>query len=446
LGGAAVAASAVMVSTAPVALAQAAPASGSAPAHPPAPGTPLRLSLPAPTGPYAVAATELHLVDRDRPDPWVADRRRELMVTVWYPARPAGREPLAPYLPPLVAYGYGETLAATLGIAAEQVDWAGIGTHARAGAPARGKRGGYPVVVYSPGAGRHRAEGTVLVGELVSRGYVVVTVDHTYEAPAVEFPGGRLETHRLPDLAPTELNRALIRTRVQDIRFVLGQLAVLAAGGNPDAGRRRLPDGLAAVLDLSRTGMFGHSAGGFTTAEAMLADRRLAAGADLDGSMAYAEDELGDVAIHGLDRPFLLMGTGLVHGRPYTHRDAPDWRSFWANSTGWKLDLYVPEGQHFTFTDHQALLPQLDAAFPLPQGLVAALIGTVDPTRIIAAQRAYLTAFYQQHLRQRSQRLLTGPAPRHPDVRRRPRGAGEGVVRRVPLDHPVRAHRLGPER
>ncbi|SCL43991.1 Alpha/beta hydrolase family protein [Micromonospora citrea] len=414
LGGAAAAVSVAMVATAPAALAHAAPGAESVP--PPATNAPLRLRLPVPTGPYAVAATELHLVDHDRPDPWVAAKRRELMVTVWYPARPAARGPLAPYLPPLAAQLYGENLAGMLGIPAGQVDWAGFATHARTGAPARVGHRGHPVVLYSPGGDRNRAEGTVLVEELVSRGYVVVTMDHTYEAPVVEFPGGRLATQRLSDLEPVALSRLLIHTRVQDTRFVLDQLAVLARGGNPDAGGRRLPDGLGAALDLSRAGMFGHSAGGFTTAEAMLADRRLDAGADLDGSMAYSTTELGEVAVRGLDRPFLLMGTGLVGGRPYTHLDAPDWRAFWANSPGWKRDLYVPDGQHFTFTDHQLLLPQLDAAFPLPEGLVASLIGTVDPGRIIASQRAYLSAFFDQHLRRRPRALLDSPSPRHPDV------------------------------
>jgi predicted dienelactone hydrolase len=409
-GGAAVLMSVAMASTAPAALAQTSPG--------PAAGTPLSLSLPAPTGPYPVGAIELHLVDHDRPDPWVADRPRELMTTVWYPARPASREPFAPYLPPLTAQRFGQDAAALLGIAAEQVDWTGITTHARTGAPPRAHRGGYPVVVYSPGGGRPRAEGTMLVEEIASRGYVVVTVDHTYETPAVEFPDGRLVTQHLTDQEPAELNRALIRTRVQDTRFVLDQLAVLASGGNPDAGKRRLPQGLGTALDLSRAGMFGHSAGGFTTAETMLLDRRLDAGADLDGSMAYSftDNDFGDAVTRGIDRPFLLMGAGLSSGRPHTHLEAADWRSFWQHSTGWKLDLHVADGEHFTFTDQQALLPQLAAAFALPEGFVAAAIGSVEPNRIITSQRVYVTAFFDQHLRYRPQPLLNGPSPKHPGV------------------------------
>jgi hypothetical protein len=43
-------------------------------------------------------------------------------------------------------------------------------------------------------------------------------------------------------------------------------------------------------------------------------------------------------------------------------------------------------------------------------------IGTVRAARSVAAQRAYLTAFFDEHLRHRPQRLLNGPSPRHPDV------------------------------
>lgn len=32
-----------------------------------------RLTLPAPTGPYAVGRDTLHLVDHARPDPWVPE-------------------------------------------------------------------------------------------------------------------------------------------------------------------------------------------------------------------------------------------------------------------------------------------------------------------------------------------------------------------------------------
>ena len=253
--------------------------------------------------------------------------------------------------------------------------------------------------------------------DLASRGYVVVTIDHTYEASEVEFPGGRLETASLPDGASLE---KMLSERVSDVRFVLDQLEAIRDGGNPDVERRPLPDGLAKSLDLSKVGIFGHSAGGFTAAEAMLGDRRVDAGVNLDGSMIYSSDEgtYGEVTERGLDRPFMLVGAGTSgeEDLPHTHRFAPDWRSFWENSAGWKLDLHVPEGEHFTFADHQAILPQLDEKLGLPDWLLIGMIGSVAPERIVASQRAYLAAFFDQHLRGENWELLDGPSPDHPDV------------------------------
>lgn len=41
----------------------------------------------------------LHLIQADRPDPFVAGGPRELMVSLTYPARHTDRYPVAPYMP-----------------------------------------------------------------------------------------------------------------------------------------------------------------------------------------------------------------------------------------------------------------------------------------------------------------------------------------------------------
>ncbi|MEO3825229.1 hypothetical protein [Actinomadura sp. B10D3] len=216
-------------------------------------GAPAAFGLPAPTGPHrAIGTTELHLVDHARPDPWVPGRARELMVSVFYPAaRRSG--PAAPYLRPGVAKVLSE--ADALGVfKAGTVDWAAARTHAAASVPADLRGGARPVVLYSPGFGVPRALGTTLAEELVTRGYVVVTVDHTYETAPVEFPGGRVENQRLSGPGPERLKTAL-DARVKDTRLVLDRLAGLRDGRNPDAEGRALPPGLGRTLDLSRVGM-----------------------------------------------------------------------------------------------------------------------------------------------------------------------------------------------
>ncbi|MFI6433301.1 hypothetical protein [Rhodococcus oryzae] len=49
--------------------------------------------LPAPGGDTAIGVTDLSLVDRDREDPWAPGTRRELAVTVTYPAASTSRGP-----------------------------------------------------------------------------------------------------------------------------------------------------------------------------------------------------------------------------------------------------------------------------------------------------------------------------------------------------------------
>ncbi|WP_256107178.1 lipase [Streptomyces sp. ODS05-4] len=372
---------------------------------------PVRFDLPEPTGRHPVGSTELHLVDSRRPDPWVGGGSRELMVGVWYPARSAGGRPPEPYMRPGAARFLDRS--GSYGLAAPgEVDWASPRTHATSLAPAD-RRTRRPVVLYSPGMGMPRTLGTSTAVELASRGYVVVAVDHTHESSPVEFPGGRVVPGTRPEPGTgTDGARKAVDTRVRDIRFVLDQLAELRAGRNPDAARRPLPDGLGRVLDLDRVGMFGHSAGGITAAETMRVDHRVDAGVNLDGTLQYSPTDFLPVAREGLDRPFMLMGK-----ETQTHLDKPSWQSFWDLSTGWKRDFSLVRAGHFSYTDAQTFVPAVDAALDVPAGLREQYVGTVDPERSTSAQRAYLTAFFDRHLRDRPRPLLDGPSPSHPDIR-----------------------------
>ncbi|MFC7330900.1 alpha/beta hydrolase family protein [Marinactinospora rubrisoli] len=379
-----------------------------------------RFTLPQPTGRYQVGTTELRLVDADRADQWGQDGPREFMVSIWYPARATGETERAGYMPQEV----GEIFGASLRLGPGAVDYAGSPTSAVPDAPAlqRGKR---PIVLYSPGGGSPRATGTTLVEELASHGYVVVTMDHTGEAP-VRFPDGRIEEPYYDGEAP-DLYSRLMTDRVADSRFVLDHLEEVREENARDADGRRVPRGLGAILDLSRVGMFGHSMGGSAAAHTMYQDERVDAGADLDGSISFTEDggafeERFPVAREGLDRPFLLMGgsgvgdTGEIE--PHTHRSWDDWRRFWDNSTGWRLDVNFPEARHFSFADHQVLLPQLAEEFDVPDEAVAGTIGTADdPDRLHASERAYVVAFFDEMLLGRPQPLLDAESPEHPDAR-----------------------------
>lgn len=144
-------------------VASAAPSSASRdvapPARPRADGL-ARLRLPTPTGPYPVGTVDLHLIDRTRTDPWTAaPAYRELMISLWYPARDVGRFPRAPHMSPGAAAHFGSAAGAgssLYGIPAGSVDFAATRSSGHQGAPVARHKGPYPVVLYSPGAGDPR--------------------------------------------------------------------------------------------------------------------------------------------------------------------------------------------------------------------------------------------------------------------------------------------------
>jgi dienelactone hydrolase len=397
--------------------------------------TPFTPTLPKPTGPYAIGHTTLHLIDDDRGDPWMPDRERELMATVTYPARHAERYPRSRWFSGAVADSLEEGLAAPpTNVAPGSIDLAKARAHSRADAPAARPHGrrtrGWPVVLFSPGGGSFREQNTALIEDLASRGYVVVSFDHTYETPVVEFPDGRLAS-QLADFQSSDFKvlkvvfRRAIDARVADTRFVLDQLGRLDGGRNPDAQRRRLPAGLRRALDLRDLGMFGYSYGGYTAGETMVGDRRIDAGVNLDGAMAHgfglSEDwpyAPGEVVRSGLDRPFMLFGNEnhnhvIPEGSP---TGDPSWRDFWSNQRGWKLDITLQQSEHGSFSDLQIGAPQIARALGLPPGTFEPFIGTIDPDRSIAAQRAYVAAFFDLHLRHRDDHLLDGPSPAYPEI------------------------------
>ncbi|AXB43772.1 hypothetical protein A4R43_15600 [Amycolatopsis albispora] len=327
----------------------------------------MRTTLPRPGGRHLPGRVTLRLVDWSRPDPWVPEQPyRELMVSLWYPSAGGGRP--ARYLRVGAAASIGD------------LDVTGVGLHTEEGAAVpRGEK--RPVVLFSPDFGIPRDFHTTLVEDLASHGYVVVTIDHTYET-AVDFPGGRITERRA--------DRARIPARVEDVRTVLAKLTSLAEGRVPGDGL--LPPGLGAALDLTRLGIFGHGAGGGTAAEAMYRDNRLRAGVVLDGEF------LPPMPGHDLERPVLLLGSEAGNRTPAAE-------SFWARHHGWKRDLAVAGTTTLSFTDYEPLLPPGSPR-----------LGPTAPGKVVTATRTHLRAFFDLHLCGRPTRLFDGPLSRCPEI------------------------------
>lgn len=339
----------------------------------------LALSLPAPTGQYPVGMTPVHLVDEDRADPWRPERRRELMVSVWYPAVPYG-EP-TPYTTDAVS----AAIVATANLPVPSDILTTVETHSYDRAPALpGRRS---LVVLSPGAGLSRESLTSLAENLASRGYVVAGVDHTYEARAIEFPDGRVAPCLLCERENSaEVGAWVTRGRALDIDFVLDELT---------NGRlwRHGP-----TVDARHIAVVGHSIGGASAAAAIVDDRRVDAGVNMDGTFQV------DFPETGMDRPFLMLGSASHEPGASDGTDWPDNRAR-LGATG--LWLQVPTANHGSFTDQLMFLDQLGV--PVPGGFVGGARG-------VEITNAYVGAFLDRHLRGRAAPLLDGPVAEYPEV------------------------------
>lgn len=123
---------------------------------------------------------------------------------------------------------------------------------------------------------------------LVSHGYVVASIEHTYIAFAVWFPDGRVVLRHKeappPGLTPEARFKWMVaHTSEQisegaaDVRFLLDRIT--AEKG--DSGESLL----AGKIDLNRVAAMGHSAGAEFAARACQLDSRFKACVDLDGGM-----------------------------------------------------------------------------------------------------------------------------------------------------------------
>ena len=345
------------------------------------------LCLPEPTGPGPVGATSLWLTDVSRPDPWAAGvNARELMVSLWYPATPSDGQ-RARYVTPAES----ELQLTSRGITGVRPGMLStVRTNAVSDATPAGRQRGLPLAVLSPGFTSPRSTLTALAEDLASHGYVVAGIDHTYESFATAFPDGRVTTC----LARETRHRGegfwekVVAGRAADVSFVLDQLT----GAHP-----AWPG--AALIDPSRIAMAGHSIGGAAAIAAMLADSRVRAGLDMDGS-TYAQ--IPDL---GLARPFLFLGKQSNY-TPGSGGAVTTWERDWKLMTGWKRWLMVAGAMHASFTDLGLLADQ--AGIDIGAGIPGA--------RSLDITRAYVRAFFDQHLRSTPQALLDQPSPRYPEV------------------------------
>ena len=336
------------------------------------------VAVPLPTGSERVGTRILDWVDRSRPDPFVAHSiSRELLVRLWYPASLNQPCEAADYASPRVWSYFSHLLGVPL---------PAVQSNSCLNAPVAS--GMHPVVVFTHGYTGTFTDYTFLFEDLASRGYIVVSVNHTYEATATEFPDGRFVTsvlgsHLDDTWRGDDKTLALATsTRLQDLRFVVNQLQQInTRKGDPFARR----------LDLSRLAVAGHSAGGTVAFLGLERDSRFKAAVILDGFLSSAE-------IRPTTQPVLMMTAS-----PET--DAVDRCALLRSLRGPHTFVSLRGAEHLAPSD----------ALWLARGAIAA--GPMGTDGALAAIRDDVASFLDTYLRERSsRRLVSNPSSANSDA------------------------------
>ncbi|MCC7266915.1 MAG: hypothetical protein IT546_06200, partial [Caulobacteraceae bacterium] len=195
-------------------------------------------SLPKPGGPQPVGVRDFEVADASRPGLLAAPpgTPRRLLVRVWYPAGEVKGLKRRPYFTQAEADSTARTLGKAMRFPAYFTYLKHVRTNSYVDAPVAGDLRQAPVVIYSHGYTSFASQNTALMEELASHGYVVFSLQHTYDASATVFPNGDV-TEDDPGLLkmmreqqdPTPAMKAILAGRTPDERLE-GQLATREEG------------------------------------------------------------------------------------------------------------------------------------------------------------------------------------------------------------------------
>jgi len=367
------------------------------------------ITLPTPTGPFAVGRALYHWVDDDALDALapVPGTKRELLVWIWYPAAAQSGAVLDDYEPAQVRAPAGR-VGGSLIFRLLTRDLSKVHGHSYRDPDVSARRRSYSVVIMRAGASAGIANYSTLAEDLASHGYVVVGFDAPYRTSEVVFPDGRVIARR-PENNPelfsgdplTSLVNKLLAAWTGDIAFVLDRLERWNASGASGKFTGR--------LNMTRVGIFGHSFGGATAALFCSQDSRCKAGIDVDGSLH------GSVIQAGIHKPFmfLLSGHGDFSSDAEIRQIQADIQSVYDRlPVDGRLRLAIRGANHFTFSDEGALLKSGIAR------RVLRLFGVlgIDGRRQLAVTAYCVHSFFDAYLKGASVARLKIFSPLYPEI------------------------------
>lgn len=365
-----------------------------------------QLTLPTPTGPFAVGRVVMDWADDATVDTLAQapQTKRELLVWIWYPAAPGHSDGTGDYVPAQLSAEAEPPNSPIFRLLTR--DLSKVRSHSIPDADVSSQQRAYPVVIMRTGASLNVLAYSTLAEDLVSHGYIVVGFDAPYRTRIVEFPDGRV-IQRTPENNPElfenqpqapRLNE-MLTAWTRDIGFVLDRLERLNASD---------PSGkFTGRFDLARVGIFGHSFGGAQAAQFCSLDSRCKAGIDIDGR------PVGSVVQAGLRQPFMFLisdqNTSDAAGRQVLADIHSILDSQPANG---RFLVKIRGANHFLFSDDGAMLKS-----HIVMGTLRRLgVLSIEGRRQLAVTTYCVHSFFDTYLNNSNVLQLKISSPLYPEI------------------------------
>jgi predicted dienelactone hydrolase len=382
--------------------------------------------LPKPSGQHAVGVRTFEIDDAGRKGVFAAgpDEPRRLLVRTWYPAQSVSGDP-APYFTPAETASTARGIGSLIGFPQLFTYLRHAKTNSYTNAPLLQNAQDLPVVFYSHGYTSYLNQNTALMEELASHGYVVFSIQHTYDSSDTAFPDGTVapidptlievvaEQADRPSQADAiggdTLDKRIEATLAfQEYAVKNGDRIAIASTEVWVADRLFLHDTLqnnppkevaeiAQASNLDRVGEAGMSFGGAISGEICMIDPRCAAGVNMDGGNFPFSSFNANVPA-----PFLMFHSDTEYLYDELERPLAEGQTV----RSFNEFSYEPIATAGTRTDiYRILLKRTrhlglsDSSWFVGQPLAGPLFGDADAQTMIGAQNDFVRGFFDKHLK-----------------------------------------------
>lgn len=254
-------------------------------------------------GPYFVGTQNFQIDDASR-NMWFSGTTkgsRKLSVKMWYPADNIASLKKAPYLNEHKLIG--SAISKLFGVPEALMDRAG-GVKCNSWLNAVPANGKFPIIIYSHGHQSIKIANTSQAEEIASNGYIVVAMDHSFDAALTILDEDKIiySRSKLPSNDEEALQDSMIqrvknqlKIRTEDVSFVIDELKIMF-----EKDKR-----FSQIADYDNIGIFGHSFGGCTSIMSAYNDTRIDAVLGLD---TYFLPLPKEIIKKDIDRPFVHLG------------------------------------------------------------------------------------------------------------------------------------------